>query len=149
MPMGASLVAQTEKRLPAIRETQVRFLGREDPLEKEMATHSSSLAWKVPWTEEPDRLQYMGLQRIGHDWATSLSLILLWKSLKLIVEVKYAHPRMFSLYYSCFYQLLKETIALEELWQLKKGGVQRYVTEHGRYHPFKVMDYSLFYLLHL
>ena len=63
----ASLVAPTVNRLPAMRETQVRFLGREDPLEKEMAIHSSSLAWKILWTEEPDRLQSMGLQRVGHD----------------------------------------------------------------------------------
>ena len=63
----ASLVAQTVKRLPAMRETRVRFLGWEDPLEKEMAIHSSTLAWKIPWTEEPDRLQSMGSQRVGHD----------------------------------------------------------------------------------
>ena len=56
---GASLVAQIVKRLPAVRETRVRFLGWEDPLEKEMATHSSTLAWKIPWTEEPGRLQSM------------------------------------------------------------------------------------------
>ena len=62
-----SLVAQTVKRLPAMQETRVRFLGQEDPLEKEMAIHSSTLAWKIPWTEEPDRLQSMGLQRVGHD----------------------------------------------------------------------------------
>ena len=55
------------KRLPAMWETQVRFLGREDALEKEMAIHSSTLAWKIPWTEEPDRLQSMGSQRVGHD----------------------------------------------------------------------------------
>ena len=55
------------KRLPAKRETWVRSLGREDPLEKEMATHSSILAWRIPWTEEPDRLQSLGLQRVGHD----------------------------------------------------------------------------------
>ena len=64
---GASLVAQTIKRLPAMRETQVRFLGREDPLEKEMAIHSSTLAWKISWTEEPDKLQSTGSQRVGHD----------------------------------------------------------------------------------
>ena len=58
------------KLLPAMRETWVRSLGWEDPLEKEMATHSSTLAWKIPWTEEPGRLQSMGLQRVGHDWAT-------------------------------------------------------------------------------
>ena len=66
-------LAQTVKRLPAMQETRVRFLGREDPL-KEMAIHSSTLAWKIPWTEEPDRLQSTGSQRVGHDWATSLSL---------------------------------------------------------------------------
>ena len=55
------------KRLPALWETQVRFLGQEDPLEKEMAIHSSTLAWKILWTEEPDRLQSMGSQRVGHD----------------------------------------------------------------------------------
>ena len=55
-------MAQTVKRLPTMRETQVRSLGREDLLEKEMATHSSTLAWKIPWTEEPGRLQSMGLQ---------------------------------------------------------------------------------------
>ena len=64
---GASLVAQTVKCLPAMQETRVRFLGREDPLEKEMEIHSSTLAWKIPWTEEPGRLQSMGSQRVGHD----------------------------------------------------------------------------------
>ena len=63
----ASLVAQMVKRLPAMRETRVRSLGWEDILEKEMATHSSTLAWKIPWTEEPGRLQSMGLQRAEHD----------------------------------------------------------------------------------
>ena len=62
-----SLVAQMVKRLPVMRETWVRSLGRDDPLEKEMATHSSILAWKIPWTEEPGRLQSMGLQRVRHD----------------------------------------------------------------------------------
>ena len=57
-----------------MRETRVRALGWEDPLEKEMAIHSSTVAWKIPWTEEPGRLQSMGSQRVGHDWATSLSL---------------------------------------------------------------------------
>ena len=65
-------MVQRLKRLPAMRETWVRSLGREDPLEKEMATHSSILAWKIPWMEEPGRLQSLGLQRVGHDLATSL-----------------------------------------------------------------------------
>ena len=64
---GASLVAQQLKRLPGMQETRVRSLGREDPLEKEMATHSSILAWRIPWREEPGRLQSMGSQRVGHD----------------------------------------------------------------------------------
>ena len=61
-----SLVAQTVKHLSTMWETQVRALGWEDPLEKEMAIHSSAIAWKIPWTEEPGRLQSMGLQRVGH-----------------------------------------------------------------------------------
>ena len=65
--IGASLVAQTVKHLPTMQETGVRSLGWEDPLEKEMATHSSILAWKIPWMEEHGRLQSMGLQRVGHD----------------------------------------------------------------------------------
>ena len=64
---GASLVAQRLKCLPAMWETQVRSLGRADPLEKEMATHSSILARRIPWTEEPGGLQSMGSQRVGHD----------------------------------------------------------------------------------
>ena len=63
----ASLVAQMAKLLPTMRETRVRFLGQEDPLEKEMAIHSSTFAWKIPWTEEPDRLQSMGSQKVRHD----------------------------------------------------------------------------------
>ena len=70
---NASLVAQRLKRLPARLETQVQSLGREDPLEKEMATHSSILAWRIPRTEEPGRLQSTGSQRVGHDLAISLS----------------------------------------------------------------------------
>ena len=62
-----SLVAQLVKNLPTVQETQVRFLGWEDPLEKEMATHSSKLAWRIPWTEYPGRLQFTGSQRVRHD----------------------------------------------------------------------------------
>ena len=61
------MVAQTVKRLPTLRETWVRSLGQADPLEKEMATHSSTLAWKIPWIDEPRRLQSTGLQRVGHN----------------------------------------------------------------------------------
>ena len=63
----AFLVAQRLKHLPAMQETWVLSLGQEDPLEKEMATQSSILAWRIPWTEEPDGLQFTGSQRVGHD----------------------------------------------------------------------------------
>ena len=65
----ASLVAQRLNHLPPMRETQVRSLGREYPLEKEMAIHSSILAWRISWTEEPGKLQSTGSQRFGHDYA--------------------------------------------------------------------------------
>ena len=67
MPPWTSLVAQTVKHLPTMRETQVQSLGREDLLKKEMATHSSIRAWKIPRMEEPGRLQSMVSQRVGHD----------------------------------------------------------------------------------
>ena len=67
----ASLIAQMVKNLSAMQETWVQSLGWEDPLEKEMATHSSIPAWRVPWTEEPGGLQSMGLQRVRHDLATN------------------------------------------------------------------------------
>ena len=67
-------MAQMVNCLPTMQETQVRSLGWEDPLDKEMATHSGILAWKITWTEEPGGLQSMGLQRVGHDRATSLTL---------------------------------------------------------------------------
>ena len=64
-------VVQVVKSLPAMPETWVQSLGQEDPLEKGMATHSSILSWRIPWTEEPGKLQSMGSQRVGHDWATN------------------------------------------------------------------------------
>ena len=79
----ASLVVQRVKRLPAMWETWVQSLGWEDPLEKEMTTHSSTLAWKIPWMEEPGRLQSMGSQRVGHDWAISLTHSILKRRVKL------------------------------------------------------------------
>ena len=67
-----SLVTQTVKHPPTMWETRVRPLGQEDPLEKEMATHSGNFPWKIPWREEPGRLQFMGLQRVGQDWVNFL-----------------------------------------------------------------------------
>ena len=62
-----SMVAQMVKHLPVMWKTQVQSLGWEDPLEKEMAIHFSTIAWKIPWMEEPGRLQFMGLLRVGHN----------------------------------------------------------------------------------
>ena len=70
LPSGIFLVAQMVKNLPAMQETWVRSLGQEDPLEKGMATHSTILAWRIPWTEEPGGLQSMRSQRVRHDWTT-------------------------------------------------------------------------------
>ena len=75
-----SLLAQMVNNLPTMQDTWVWSLGQEDPLEKEMAIHSSTLAWKMPWTEEACGLQSMESQRVGHDWATSLSLLTLLRA---------------------------------------------------------------------
>ena len=93
--MYTLILAQMVKHLPTMWETQVRSLGWEDPLEKEMATHSSTLAWKIPWTEECCRLQSMGLQRVRHDWATSLSPFNILKSIKVGTTDLYANVWLF------------------------------------------------------
>ena len=98
----ASLVAQRVKRLPAIQETRVRFLGGEDPVEKEIATHSSTLAWKIPWMEKPGRLQSMESQRVGHDWATSLSLHSVWG-----MVMKWDIASHMKIHILCFYLCLR------------------------------------------
>ena len=67
--------AQTVKNLPAMQQIQVWSLGWEDPLGEGMATHLSILAWRIPWTEEPDGIQSMGSQRVGHDWTTNTHII--------------------------------------------------------------------------
>ena len=87
-------MAQTVKPLPAMQETRVQSLGWEDPLEKEMATHSSTLAWKIPWTEEPGRLQSMGSQRVGHDWACVCIYIYIYT---------HTHTLMSQFFYRDFY----------------------------------------------
>ena len=72
------LVAQMVKHLPTMQDTWVQSLGQEALLEKELATHSSTLFWKIPWTEEPGMLQSMGSPRVRHDWSTSLSFFLIY-----------------------------------------------------------------------
>ena len=78
------LVVQIIKNLPAVQETWVRFLGQEDPLEKGMAIHSNILSWRIPRTEKPGGLQFVGSQRVGHDWVTNTATLLLQKTMKLL-----------------------------------------------------------------
>ena len=85
-----SLVAQTVKHPPSMK-TRVWSLGQEDPLEKEMAPHSSTLAWKIPWMEERGRLQSMGSQRFVHDWATSLGLGLTYVNIYCLSNIWYVN----------------------------------------------------------
>ena len=96
--IGASLVAQTLKHLP---EMQVQSLGQEDPLEKEMATHSSTLAWKIPWTEESGRPQSMGSQRVGHDGDFT-------QSINNVVRVSGEHRRDLAVHTHAF--ILSQTL---------------------------------------
>ena len=85
------------KNLPAMRETPVQSLGRKDPLGKGMATHSSILAWKIPWTERPGGLQSMGSQRVGHDWASNTHIHReLWRALCLFKMHKYLSNEIYT-----------------------------------------------------
>ena len=83
-----------------MRETRVRSLGRENPLEKEMANHSSTLAWKIPWREEPGRLQSMGSQRVGHDWATSQFQDSLFYRHPIVLRILFCFFNLWSLCFS-------------------------------------------------
>ena len=89
MESMASLVAQLVKNLPAMQERWAQSLVREDPLEKEMATHSSTLAWRIPWTKEPGGLQSMVLQRVGHDCATNFHFQRLEKYFPLMSSIAF------------------------------------------------------------
>ena len=90
----ACLVAQEVKKLPAVHETWVQSLGQEDTLEKGIATHSSILAWRIPWTEEPGRLQSMESQRVGHDWATNTFTLLLSRSTSQVNFLALSYERL-------------------------------------------------------
>jgi len=108
---------------PTMLETRVRSLGREVPLEKEMATHSSILAWKIPWVEEPSRLQSTGLQRVGHNWATSLHFNLRFQgqfipiSLRPILRIVATYVIAVSL----VAQMVKNLPAMQETWMHSLG----------------------------
>ena len=122
--------------LSTMRETRVQSLGWEDTLEKEMETHSSTTAWKIPWTEEPDRLQSMGSQRVGHDWAASLSLcpknrgVFYFKAFKLgnICQVLILKSR--DIIFPTKVHIVKAMVFLvveygRESWTIKKAEHQR------------------------
>ena len=103
------------KHLSTMQETWVRSLGWEDSLEKEMATHSSTIAWKIPWTEEPGRLQSMGSQRVGHNWVTSLSLFtLLSKQVTMLRVYSYFHNRYSK---NAIHYILLMTHFLKMFWK--------------------------------
>ena len=108
-PSRPSQVAQKVKKLLAMKETWVQSLGREDPLEKGVATRSSILAWRIPWTEEPGGLQVIGLQRVGHDCATntsntsSFSLLLLVFQLCICYSSQKLSPDSWIMFYSSFW----------------------------------------------
>ena len=102
------------KNLPAGQETQVWSLGREDPLEKEMATHSSILAWKIPWTEEPGRLWSMVSKRVRHDWATSLSLTSISSVIHWLFSSVLSSCQFFFFFFNNFF--LQFTSNLKVLW---------------------------------
>ena len=105
-----SLMTQTVKNPPTMQETWVWSLGWEDPLEKAMAPHSSTLAWKIPWTEDLGRLQSMGLQRVGHDWAASLSQW--WHNAKL-----FPYKSVYLQTHSIFHLVLTAPLNLEKQYR--------------------------------
>ena len=141
---GVFPVAQTVKNLPATQESRVWSLGLEDPLEKGMAIHSSILAWRIPWTEEPGRLQSMGSQRVRNDWATNatkhlwrrftcsdLRLTDWWFSLGgslLIQPFRVIHKSLLNLFKfsSTFPYFASQTLSWECLWhKIQKARVSQ------------------------
>ena len=137
----ASLEAQMVKNLPAAQETRVRSLGQEDPLEKVLATHSSILAWRIPWTEEPDGLQSMGSHRVGHDWATNTFFFTYFSAwtisfYHLSFIVKFRDITLFSLYLCCY--KLWEVSCYRKLCLLKCQGSFEIQSEFSLLFTFKV-----------
>ena len=122
---AVSLVAQTVKHLPAMRETWVLFLSWEDPLEKEMETHSSTLAYKIPWMEKSDGLQSMGSQRVGHDWVTSQQWPWDWKRSVFIPIPKKDNAKECSNY--CTIALISHTSKVK--LKILQVQLQQYVNE--------------------
>ena len=123
----ASLVAQSVKNLPAVQETRVQSLYREDPMEEEMADHSSILAWKILWMEESGGLQSMGSWRVGHDWATFTSFSL--------VHAKYTHFLCFNEFLDYLFPLsFVMSIQFEDsgLWEIQGNRIPSSIAGIGR-----------------
>ena len=120
-------MAQTVKRLPAMRETRVWFLGREDPLEKEMAIHSSTLAWKIPWTEEPDRLQSMGCKESDTTERLHFHLAMLALFQVLLSCAITFHPHCQLFYYSIHPWSMLSTVLMKKLPNIKVADPRQHV----------------------
>ena len=130
------------KTLSAIQETQVQALGQEEPLDKGMVTHSSVLAWKIPWTEEPSRLQSMGLQRVRHNWAanTVTWLILvnrLWGDMRSIIFSR----SYLKLWKPCV-EMLHKMKGISVNW-VQHGGIQRITWSHHTQREWKANLYGV------
>ena len=113
------------KNLPAMQKTQVWSLGREDPLEKGMAIHSNTLAWRISWTEEPGGLQSVGLQRVRHDWVTNTTLCLFISRTPLYIrEINFFYNRVVNILSSEFFVF---DLTVFGPWNLKKLCVREYI----------------------
>jgi len=137
-----------------MQETWVWSVGQEDPLEKEMATHSSTLAWKIPWTEKPGRLQSMGSQRVGHDWATSLSLFtfMYWRRKWQLQCSCLENPRDGGAWWAAIYGVAQSRTRLKRLSNSSSNS--DYITSSWRLAvgtlsaPFNAYVRSFLYLLY-
>ena len=140
---GTSLVAQMVKHLPTMQETQVRSLGWEDTLDKEMATHSSSLAWKFPWMEEPGRLQSMGSQRVGHNWATSFSFTFYGPIISFVTMKQYQQGRgkQRMRWLDGIIDLLG--MSLNKLWEIVKDGKPGVLQSMGLQSQTQLSDWTV------
>ena len=140
---GTSLVAQMVKHLPTMQETQVRSLGWEDTLDKEMATHSSSLAWKFPWMEEPGRLQSMGSQRVGHNWVTSFSFTFYGPIISFVTMKQYQQGRgkQRMRWLDGIIDLLG--MSLNKLWEIVKDGKPGVLQSMGLQSQTQLSDWTV------
>ena len=144
-----ALVAQMVKNMPVKQETQVRSLGKEDHLEKGMATHSSIRAWRSPWTEKPGRLQSMRWQRVGHDWETNTFTFTLYRALKNF-SAKYCwNPKLQMLIHqNCFVNfIIISNLKEEYLYSFAKQLKSSYIKGFSQYNSIMALLQLLLVLL--